>query len=106
MFDSLPEKCGTGDWSDLLASTRDALAGLRADELEQLARRAECAGEASAAQALSAEYNDPFAWQSSDVVREHRLLFDLLRATNDNLLVLKRLQDQAATQEVNARWVR
>jgi hypothetical protein len=106
MVHGLPERSDTGVWSELLGATRDALAALRADDLEELARRAECMAEVSVAQASSAKCYVAFSPQLSRVVREHRLLADLLRATHSNLQVLKRLDQQAASGEVNSRWVR
>ena len=82
------------DIAGLLAETRAALANLRADELEDLATRAEAILTDSAK--LPA---NPTA------LREHKLLGDLLDATGENLRVLRRLR-ALASAEGSTRWQR
>ena len=82
------------DIEGLLAETRAALANLRADDLEDLAARAEAILSTS-----SPSVPNPAA------LREHRLLGDLLDATGENLRVLRRLRNLAST-EGSSRWAR
>ena len=91
-------------WSELLQATQDALTNLSADELEALVRRAE---------ALSARVNTAFCDDTG--LREslvelkmaaphHRLLGDLLSATNDNLQVLRKLYRQQTSEGIKSPW--
>ena len=84
----------TPDIAGLLAETRAALASLRADQLEELAARADAILSAG-----SPSVPNPAA------LREHRLLGDLLEATGENLRVLRRLRNLASA-EGSSRWER
>ena len=82
----------TPDIASLLAETCAALAHLRMEELESLAQRAEAILTSKAEMSLS----------TVAARREHRLLGDLLDATDENLRVLRRVN----CGEGSARWVR
>jgi hypothetical protein len=96
MSDGVRERAGAGEWNGLLEQTRQALATLRADDLEELAARADCM--------LSATVGDdwirqriprPQAQELDGLSRQQRLLGDLLLATVWNLAVLRRLHGDA-----------
>jgi hypothetical protein len=98
-------------WSGLLEETRQALSRLRAEDLQELAARAQAMFAAnlereSAGQAQA----KPSAEELVEVAREHRLLGDLLLATEKNLAIMRRLQgrlsDRTYDGEVNRRWAR
>lgn len=107
----MAERSGMNEWSALLEETRQALATLRAEDLEELAARAECM--------LSATLGDdwirqripaPRRQELLDVTRQHRLLADLLRASGSSLAVLRGNQidscDRGRFRERGPRWVR
>jgi hypothetical protein len=111
MSDGVSERAEAGDWSGLLAQTRQALATLRAEDLEELAARADCM--------LSATVGDdwirqriakPQAQELLDLRRQNRLLGDLLVATDRNLAVLRRLRgsdcEGTGAGKAELRWVR
>jgi hypothetical protein len=109
MSDGVRETVGAGEWSGLLEQTRQALATLRAEDLEELAARADCM--------LSATVDDdsirqripgPQAQEFVDLARHHRLLGDLLLATDRNLAVLRRLRGEADERaaRMRPRWER
>ena len=111
MSDGVRERAGAGDWNGLLEQTRQALATLRAEDLEELAARANCM--------LSATVGDdwirqhiprPQGQELFDLTREHRLLGDLLLATARNLAVLRRLRGDAVEPieggRMRPRWER
>jgi hypothetical protein len=109
MLDRVCERAGAGDWNELLEQTRRALATLRAEDLEELAARADCM--------LSATVGDewirqriprPRTQELVDLTRQHRLLGDLLLATDRNLTVLRRLRERADEQSsrMRPRWER
>jgi hypothetical protein len=110
MSDGVRETAGAGDWKGLLKQTRQALATLRAKDLEELAARADCM--------LSATIGDdwirqriprPQAQELVDLTRQHRLLGDLLLATDRNLAVLRRLRrdaDERTAGRMRSRWER
>lgn len=106
MSDGLEESAEIDVWTELLAATRDALANLRADDLEDLAKQAERLVEASFVQTSQASSKPTFSPQLSAAVRERRLLGELLHVTNSNLKVLRRLHCPAVGGEVNSQWVR
>jgi hypothetical protein len=99
----MAEMTGTDGWRGLIAETRQALAALRVDELEALAARAEAMlAECGVASTVEAE-------ERAGLAAEHRLLGDLLRATDGNLAVLRRLGFGAGAggrAEGGRRWVR
>lgn len=102
MSDGVVERAETDGWNDLLAQTRQALASLRAGELEELAARAETM--------FGVFELVPDEEGRTELVREHRLLEDLLLATDRDLAVLRRLRgdagDRAGAWKVNPRWAR
>ena len=98
------EMAGTDAWAGLLTETRQALATLRAQDLELLAARAErMLTAAGAGQRPTGRPEDRPA-NMIQVAAEHRLLGDLLLATGRNLEVLRRLRDRMQAGEGNSRW--
>lgn len=103
------EMAGTDAWRGLLEETRLALATLRADDLEALAVRAQAMFEAASERGPLVN-----GVERAKVARQHRLLGDLLQATESNLEVLRRLSGGASDRmrgrtragEVDRRWVR
>lgn len=98
-------------WSDLIATTRDALATLRAEDLEQLASRATILLDGALGYELMRRGTLSFSeTELIEVTTEHRLLGALLAATDRNIQVLRRLRCSAGCDssglEVNSRWVR
>ena len=87
---------------DLLAATREALATLRADELEALAARAEAMLERSRTAGAGGALPERVR---AGAAAEHRRLGDLLMASDRNLQVLRRLYRRDAGGET-LRWVR
>lgn len=107
MAEGLAESAGTDVCSELLAATRVALTGLRADKLEDLARRAEGLVAALFPQAPHDNGEPTSSPQfTRAAAKEHRLLAELLRATDSNLQVLRRLHSPATSPKVNSQWVR
>jgi hypothetical protein len=68
-------------WEELLAATRQALSALRAEDLEELAERAE----------KMLEETEPRTTAQAGLKAEQRLLGDLLSATDRNMQVLRRV---------------
>jgi len=102
---------GTSEWSLLLQQTRQALSSLHAEDLAELAARAECMLAATVAVDSICQRMPWLREQElADLARQHRLLGDLLAATSSNLQVLQRMRvchsGPACTGEVNSRWVR
>jgi hypothetical protein len=98
-------------WTDLLRQARSALASLRAEDLEDLAGRAECMLEATIGdgvirQRMRGPQQEPLA----GLARERGLLRSLLVETDRNLKVLQRVRPDGRTGvrsgEVDSRWVR
>jgi hypothetical protein len=126
MLEGVAEMARTDAWSGLLEETRRALSTLRAEDLEELARRAQTmfqqAEEKQARQqgpplsspgisppgnstsGVSPRGISPDEW--AKLSAEHRLLGDLLQATEKNLRVLRRLRDRSRSGEGNTPWVR
>lgn len=105
------ERAGAGDWSGLLAQTRQALATLRAEDLEELAARADCMLSATVGDDLIRQrIPRPQAQELLDLTRQNRLLGDLLLATDRNLAVLRRLRGddcgRTGPGKVRSRWAR
>lgn len=111
MKDALADKSSPNQWGELLNETRLSLATLRAEDLTELAARAECM--------LSATIGDdsirqrlpwPHGQELLELSRECRLLSNLLAATTRNLEVLRRIPgrglDCTRAGEANSRWVR
>jgi hypothetical protein len=98
-------------WTELLQQSRQALATLRAEALEELVGRAEC----MLAVTLSSDpMRQRFARSQgcgmARVSREIDLLRVLLQASARNLKVLRRaagdIRDQKSSADGRARWVR
>jgi hypothetical protein len=111
MPDGVSERGEGGDWGGLLVQTRQALATLRAADLEELAARADCMLRATVGQeGIRQRIPRPQAQELHNLTRQHRLLGDLLLATDRNLAVLRRLcgdkGDRTRAGKVNPRWVR
>jgi hypothetical protein len=116
MLEGVAEMARTDAWSGLLEETRRALSTLRAEDLEELARRAqtmfqEAEGQQSRQQGppLTPPGISPRGLSADEWTKlsaEHRLLGDLLQATEKNLRVLRRLRDRARSGEGNTPWVR
>jgi hypothetical protein len=106
----MAETVGTDTWSGLLEETRQALSTLRVEDLEEMSTRAERMFDAAAG--LESRRQQGTALRGAErakVAREHRLLGDLLRATDKNLQVLRRLEGRlhgrVRAGEGNERWV-
>jgi hypothetical protein len=104
-------RVGKGDWSALLARTRQALANFRAEELEQLAARAE--GMLAAERAVKLQGRGRPAERGTKragLAQEHHLLGELLLATDRNIEVVRRLLVRFAGRdcggEGRSRWAR
>jgi hypothetical protein len=111
MSDAVVARTGANQWSILLQEARHALANLRADDLEELATRAECMLTATlSSESIRQRMPTPQPQELPGVSREHRLLGDALRATSDNLKVLRTARSNSRypgrTVEVDSRWVR
>lgn len=111
MADGGSERAGESDWRKLLVETRRALTRLRFEDLEELAGRAE----EMLRSARAAKFSRPGALEfrargGAAMARELRLLDELLRATDRNTAVLRRLLGHAAdpTRDAdrNIRWAR
>jgi hypothetical protein len=116
MLEGVAEMARTDAWSGLLEETRRALSTLRAEDLEELARRAQTMFQQAETQQtcqpgspLSPPGNSPKGISAAEWAKlsvEHRLLGDLLQATEKNLKVLRRLRDRSRSGEGNTPWVR
>ena len=107
----MSEMAKSDSWSGLVEETRKALATLRAEDLDELAQRAQTMFNQAEAPATSHSGLLQTRPQISDEDRvrlnaEHRLLGDLLQATEKNLKVLRRLHDRAISGEVDTQWAR
>jgi hypothetical protein len=90
------EKDRGGDWNGLLEQTREALATLRAEDLEELAARADCMLSATVGNDwIRQRIPSPQAQELADLTRQQRLLGKLLLATDRNLAVLRRMRGEA-----------
>jgi hypothetical protein len=74
-------------WIGLVDETREALGHLRADELEALALRAQQALDAGASHL-------PSSGDLRELAAKHRILGDVLRETERNIAVLRRLRSR------------
>ena len=109
MSDAIATKSAANEWSRLLQETRLALTTLRAQDLDDLTARAESMSVATVGQdSIRQRIPNPGPRELLGVTREHRLLSDLLVATDRNLNVLRRLRGYSRTPagEANSRWVR
>ena len=86
-------------WIGLLEQTREALANLRTEELEAIASRAQ---EALAAGSASITGDPGFRVDLRELAARHRVLGEVLEATEKNLAVLRRLRGR----DEGSRWVR
>lgn len=103
MSDIVAAKNGANQWSALLEQTRQSLACLDSETLEELAARAECMFAATIGlEPVRQRLPKPQQRDMLAVSREHRLLGSVLLATDTNLKVLRRNH----SGEVNSRWVR
>jgi hypothetical protein len=98
-------------WSGLLAETRQALANLRAEDLEELAEHAERMLRSMRAWELARRGGlELRATARRRSMREHKLLGELLQATDSNIAVLRRLctggVDRVGAARESARWAR
>lgn len=98
-------------WTDLLRQARAALSSLRAEDLEDLAGRAECMLEATVGDgAVRQRMHAPRMETMAGLARERGLLRSLLVETDRNLKVLRRMQPDGRagirSGEVDSRWVR
>ena len=109
MSECMAETVGTDTWSGLLEETRQALSMLRVEDLEELSTRAERMFDAAAGLESRRQRRVLRGAERAKVAREHRLLGDLLRATDKNLQVLRRLEGRlhgrTRAGEGNERWV-
>lgn len=108
MSEYMAETTGKESWSGLLEETRQALATLRAEDLEELSARA--ARMYDAATGLEPRRRPGIRGaERAKVAKEHRLLGDLLLATDNNLQVLRRLDgrlhERVRAGGGNERWV-
>jgi hypothetical protein len=110
MSDGVAERAEAGDWGGLLAQTRRALATLRAEDLEELAARADCMLSATVGPDWIRQVPRPEAQELLGLTRQNRLLGDLLNATGKNLAVLRRLRGAecgvTGAGKAESRWVR
>jgi hypothetical protein len=111
MLDTKPRQSGKNEWSLLLAEARQALSMLRADELTDLAARADCMLAATLGMdSIRQRMPPPQGHELEELSREHRRLGDLLAATHRNLKVLRgvRVDVRGSTrvEEEGSRWVR
>jgi hypothetical protein len=110
MSDAVVANAGASQWSILLEEARHALANLCADDLEELAARAECMLAATVSfESIRQRMPRPQQQELAGVSREHRLLGNFLSATSGNLKVLRaarRSPRYPSGEEVDSRWVR
>jgi hypothetical protein len=110
MSEYMAETAGTDSWSGLLEETRQALATLRAEDLAELAARAVRMYDGAAGSEPRRRQRPGIRGaERAKVAREHRLLGDLLLATDKNLQVLRRLDgrlhERVRAGGGNERWV-
>ncbi len=111
MSDDVIERAGRNGWGELLAQTRQALATLRAEDLEELAARADCMLSATVGHDwIRQRIPIPQEQELLDLTRQNRLLGDLLHATDRNLAVLRQQRgdkyERSLAGKVNSRWAR
>jgi hypothetical protein len=98
-------------WTELLWQSRQALSTLSPDILEDLAVRAECMSAATVtADLIRDRVAGPQGRGRDEMVKEKKLLRDLLHASHRNLKVLSRTDEASPDQEnsigTRPRWVR
>ncbi|HEV2618595.1 MAG TPA: hypothetical protein VGU23_01500 [Acidobacteriaceae bacterium] len=98
-------------WTALLQQTRDALSLLRAEDLEDLAGRAECMLEATIGDStVRQRMRGPQKERMGALAKERGLLQSLLGETDRNLKVVRHMRQDGRTSrrsgEVDSRWVR
>jgi hypothetical protein len=105
-MDDVARRSGKGTWEELLTAASEALATLRAQDLEELTVRAEHMLRDATPENLSALRRAGVA----NLKSEHRLLGDLLLATDRNLQVLRRVcarkSGSTAAGEAHRTWAR
>jgi hypothetical protein len=98
------------EWSGLLEATRLALSTLHLEDLEKLAARADQMLNAAAVRdSVTPAGPGLDQGERRKVLQEHRLLGNLLAATDRNLDILRRLHggpDQSSSGRLDSRWVR
>jgi hypothetical protein len=108
MADTRPKEPVKNEWSLLLTEAQQALSTLRADELAELAARADCMLEAT--DPIRQHTSLPQGHELKELVREHRRLGHLLAATQGNLKVLRGVRADVRgvtrAREEDSRWVR
>jgi hypothetical protein len=110
MSEGIAGKAEAYRWETLLEQARAALSSLRADELDQLALRAESMAVRTRASGPELQPDQQlYRADAANLAEAHRMLGDLLLATSKNLEVLRRLRRRRShacdPREVNSRWV-
>lgn len=109
MSDVMESKAGVNEWVVLIGDTRLALSKLYAEDIEELGARAECMLSATFAHdSIRQRIARPRDNQLLNLTREHRLLHELLVATESNIRVLRRTcgNCRATVGEAGSRWER
>lgn len=109
MSDAATKKSGA--WGVLLDETRLALSSLCAEDLDELAARAECMLSATVGEdPVRQRMSWPRGPELLELTRECGLLSALLVATDANLKVLRGIRGHESgptrARETNSRWVR
>jgi hypothetical protein len=110
MTEDSAKTAAMNSWSGLLEETRTALATLRAADLEELSVRADRMSDVNAGAELLHRHTAGIQpVELPNVMSEHRLLGDLLIATDRNYQFLRRLQnrgdDRVHAGDKDIRWV-
>jgi len=103
---AMARRPGANEWNALLEETRQALATLRAEDLEELAERAQCMLAATVgSDAVRQRLPRPQGAELRALANQNNQLADQLRAIDRNLAVLRRLRNRAGgrlpAKEVN-----
>lgn len=110
MSEGKDEIAGTMEWGRLIEEARMALSTLRAGDLEELAGRAERMFGESVRGTQRRGKPKLFGANLSCVTAQHRLLGNLLIATQKNLEVLRRMHTEARDERLaergNLPWAR
>jgi hypothetical protein len=106
----MEDNSGAREWCGLLQETRRALSTLRAEDLEELAARAERIFEMNPClEPTKRAGSEVLRSDMASLTRERHLLGDLMLATHRNRRVLQRLHRGASghpgTEGVEQRWV-
>jgi len=107
-LEGVSEMARSDSWSGLVEETRQALATLRAEDLEELASRAQAMFNEIQGQEtlrIGQPPQKPLSVEGrARLAGERRLLGDLLQATEKNLKVLQRLRDRKRSVEGSNPW--